>query len=130
MFKHNSITSVVDFMERLYGFRGTLTQSECGQSLFNSGLVTYWNMRTVLHESKSPQKTTDQLRRLNQRRLLLLLGHVKDIPKKCLYLSAYTYNGPTRKHKKHVSQSLIWIISRFTLEYNIQTGISELIINL
>ena len=49
----NSIKNVVDFVERLYEVRDTLIQTESGQSLFNSGLVTYRNMRTVLHESTS-----------------------------------------------------------------------------
>ena len=95
-------------------------------------------MRTVLHESKSPQKTTDQLRRLNQGRLLLLLGHIKDIlnhtnyyyVKKGKGIFRAPYNNKLVDMNDDITEHIHKMIDRLTSKHNIDCTPDYYIVNI
>ncbi|CAB5217590.1 unnamed protein product [Rhizophagus irregularis] len=77
--QYSGTKTVVNFVERLYGirlFRENLT-NECGQSNFEAGLATVFDMQTIEQETQAAHLASDKLRRLNHGKLLFLLGYVE-----------------------------------------------------
>ncbi|CAG8755587.1 28778_t:CDS:2, partial [Racocetra persica] len=61
--RRSGTQTVVSFIERLYGIkilRDSLVQNELGETLFNTGLVTYWNMHTIEHKQFPHKKPIDE----------------------------------------------------------------------
>ncbi|CAB5194745.1 unnamed protein product [Rhizophagus irregularis] len=103
--QYNSIQTVVNFVERLYGMKLKCENigRETGETYFEAGLATLFNMQSIEQENQAATLSTDKLRRLNQGRLYFLLGlvkpsqhpdyfYVKKIDKSQLLKSAYNGN--------------------------------------
>ncbi|CAG8669079.1 17737_t:CDS:2, partial [Cetraspora pellucida] len=62
---------------------GRLPNYEDGTNLvFNAGLVTYWNSRTIEHQNGLYRPQPDIVRRINQGRLKVLQNYVIEVPDK------------------------------------------------
>ncbi|KAF0559079.1 proteophosphoglycan ppg4 [Gigaspora margarita] len=87
--RRSGTQTVVKFIEQLYGikvFRKSLVQNELGETQLDAGLATYWNMRTIEHRQITPKKPVDKKCRINQERLYVLLGLVKQISEQQSYM--------------------------------------------
>lgn len=80
--RYSGTQTVLTFIERLYGTkiaRSNLTEN-CGQLIFNAGLVTYWNSRTIEHQNGLSRSQPDITRRINQGKLKVLQDDILEVP--------------------------------------------------
>ncbi|CAG8819935.1 34356_t:CDS:2, partial [Racocetra persica] len=80
--RRSGTQTVISFIEHLYSIkilRDSLVQNELGETSFNAGLITYWNMRTIEHKQFPHKKPIDLKHRINQGHLYVLLGLVMPV---------------------------------------------------
>ncbi|CAG8697434.1 288_t:CDS:2, partial [Gigaspora rosea] len=79
--QYSGTQTVLTFIERLYDIKvvhSNITEN-CGHLVFNAGLVTYWNSRSIEHQNGLHRSQPDILRRINQGRLIVLQNGVLEI---------------------------------------------------
>ncbi|KAF0438408.1 proteophosphoglycan ppg4 [Gigaspora margarita] len=139
--RRSGTQTVVSFVERLYGIKSikqSLVQNELGKTLFDAGLSTYWNMRTIEHKRMPVKKPIDKKRRLNQGRLYSLLGFVIPLPEQTNYILVKKQNtrfySPYNNHRVSISTEVLEKIDAMIIKLinrnNIDIPVTHYLVNL
>ncbi|CAG8738871.1 13413_t:CDS:2 [Cetraspora pellucida] len=133
--------TVLSFIEHLYGvkfIKKSLVQSELDETLSDTGLATYWNMRTIEYKQMPFKKLIDQKHRINQGCLYALLDFIIPISEQTNYMFVKkqstifcsSYNNHYINISTEVSEQIDKMIIKLINRDNINIPVFHYLINI